>query len=379
MWYILILCAFPAFLALLGSLVLFFGRGGRTKTQKLLAIALCTLALGMCYPFVFQIPAFQHAYLLDWVLTTASVTTIPLFYFYVRRLTDRGSPYFTSGFFLPAVIISTLNLIFYFMMGPAGAREYFHQVTTSGSLGADPSALWIAKRVVGSYLYRTAIFVTAAVAIILSYRRMKDYHRDVEEFQANADEKYFHADSMILFSYIALTIAVLFYAALPFASYSGKPLYLAGLSLTIGTAVVLVTFYGLKQIHSASDLKMLSSPLSGLSGAPLRSEIIGKLDTLRETDICCDPQLTLNSLAEKLQADPEVLGDLIRKRYGTSFSNFVNDIRVKKALEMMRNIPINTPLTQVSRKCGYQTYASFAKNFEAFAHLSPSEWMRRYR
>lgn len=376
---ILIICAIPALIAFVFSLVLFFGRSKRSKAQRALGGAVFALALGMCYPVVFQIPFFQHAYLLDWVLTTASVLAVPLFYYYIRNLTDRGSPMFTSAFFLPAVIISTLNLILYYMMGHEGAQTYFYQVTTTGSLGDDPSALWIAKRVVGSYSYRAVILVTTVIAMRLSFTRVKDYHRDVEEYHANADEKYFHADRMVFYSSIALMVSVLLYSALPFGQYIGHPFYLIVLSIAIGSAVVLVAYYGLKQTHSAVDLKKLGVlPLSSLS-TPARTELIDKLDNLKDNEICYDPQLTIASLSRALSVEPEVLGSLINKRYGTSFSNFINDIRIKKAQEIMRQIPAGTPLTKVSRKCGYQTYASFSKNFEAFAHLSPSEWMRRYR
>ena len=366
-------------LALVGSLVIGCGGKKRNQTQKFMAAALLVLAIGMCYVFVYQIPAFQTAYFLDWILTTASLLSVPMFYVYLCHLTDTGSKMSRTVYFIPALIISMANMILYVMMGDEGAREYFRQVTTTGSLGTDPSTLWIVKRIIGSYIYRLVILVPAVMVMSISFNRIKIYHRDLEDYHANADERFFKADRMIVVSYTALMVAVLLYSAMPYSQYVSHPLYLIILSLAIGVSVVVLTFYGLKQKETASELKTLQPFVPGSEIRQSRAELLKRLDTLVETDICCDPQLTISSLANHLQADPEALGDLIGKRYGMSFSNYINGIRIKKAIAMMRTMSAGTPLTHVSRKVGYQTYASFAKNFAMFAHSTPSEWMRRYR
>lgn len=374
-----VLCAIPALVAFVGSLVIFGGGKKRNKTQRLLAVTLFDLAIGMCYTFVYQIPALQNTYFLDWIMTTASMLAVPLYYLYLCHLTDTGSPMSRSGLFLPAIIVSVLNLIFYMMMGDAGAQEYFRQVTTTGTLGEDPSSLWVAKRVVGSYIYRLVILLPAVMVVSISYNRMKIYHRALEDYHANADERFFKADNMIIMGYIALMVAVLLYSAMPYSQYVSHPLYLLVLSMAISAAVIIIIFYCLQQHETAEELKSLQPYKPGADVQQTRTELLKRLDNLAETDICCDPQLTISSLASHLQTDPEMLGDLIGKRYGMSFSNYVNGIRIKKAIAMMRTMSTGTPLTHVARKIGYQTYASFAKNFEMFAHSTPSEWMRKYR
>lgn len=372
-------CAIPALLALVGALVIFSGGSKRNMVQKFLASGLLVLALGMSYTFVFQIPALQHAYLLDWFLTTAAMLPAPLFYMYLCRLTGTGNTYLKSAIFIPAALVSAANLILYFWMGPEDASQYFYQVTTTGSLGDAPSSLWVAKRVIGSYIYRLVLLVPAVLVMVISFKRVKLYHREVEDFHANADEKYFRADTMAIASYIALTVGVLFYSALPFGAYIDHPVYLVGLSIAIGAGVALLTYYGLKQNYTADDLKKLAKESPNYDGRVPRSELLRRLDAVKDTELCFDPEITVVSLAERLGTDATTLSDLIGKRYGMSFSHFINDIRIKKALVMMRDISPNTPLTQVSRKCGYETYASFARNFQLFAHTTPSEWMRRYR
>lgn len=372
-------CAIPALLAFLGALVIFSGGRRRTPSQRLLAAGLLVMSIGICYTFIFRIPAFEKSYMTDWLLTTCSLLSAPIFFMYFARLTGTGSSAVKSAIFLPAVLVSMLNLIFYFMMGDEQARQYFYQVSTTGSLGDAPSTLWIAKRVVGSYIYRAVILFTAVFAMIFSYRRVKSYHRDMEDFHANADEKYFKADKMTFCGYLDLTVAVLFYAALSYAKFEDHPLYLILLTLAIGAGVVFLTYYGLKQNYSADDLKKMRSEGSAHGDGITRAELLHKLDTIRNSDLCYDPEVTLVSMAESIGTDADTLADLISKRYGTSFSNFVNNNRIKKAIEIMRNISPNTPLTQISRMCGYETYASFARNFQQFAHSTPSEWMRRYR
>ena len=103
-------------LALVGALVIRFGGTKHNQTQKFMAAALLVLAIGMCYVFVYQIPAFQTAYFLDWILTTASLLSVPMFYVYLCHLTDTGSKMSRTVYFIPALIISMANMIMYVMM-----------------------------------------------------------------------------------------------------------------------------------------------------------------------------------------------------------------------------------------------------------------------
>ena len=379
MGIIVAFCAMPAFLAFIGALVIFCGGRRRIPTQKILASGLLVMSIGICYTFIFRLPSFERSYMTDWLLTTCSLLSPPIFFLYFCRLTGTGSSTVKSAIFLPAVLVSILNLIFYLMMGSEQAGQYFYQVSTTGSLGEDPSALWIAKRVVGSYIYRAVILITAVFAMIFSLRRVRSYHRDMEDFYANADEKYFKADKMTLYGYVALTVAVMFYSATSYGKFEDHIVYLIFLTLAIGAGVVFLTYYCLKQNYTADDLKKIRSAGSSREGGITRAELLHKLDSIKNSELCYDPEVNLVSMAENLGTDSDTLTDIIAKRYGTSFSNFVNNVRIKKAIELMRNISPNTPLTQISRLCGYDTYASFARNFQQFAHSTPSEWMRRYR
>lgn len=374
------LCLIPCLFSLIGAAIIYSkGRSGNT-VQKLLASALLTLGVGMMYVCIFQIPTHQTFYWLDWLLCTDAMIVPPLFFLYICHLTGTSSPEARSFAFIPAVIVSLGNCILYLMMGDSVAQQYFQRVTTTGSLGADPSLLYVIKRIFGSYLYRAVILVPTVVFILMSINKVKEYHRNVEDFLANADEKYFRADNTILWTFVIFVIVAIVYSLFPYSTYKNNPLYLIIIAAVTGAAVSLITFYGIKQTYSAEDLEKMrhDNAETGIRNIS-RNELSERIYQLESGGFFYNPDITAASLADELGTTPDHVVELLKKEYSASFSGFVNEKRIKEAVVLMRNVPVSTPLTKIAIKVGYQAYPTFAKYFEMFMHVTPSEWMRKYR
>ena len=78
----------------------------------------------------------------------------------------------------------------------------------------------------------------------------------------------------------------------------------------------------------------------------------------------------LVELAQSIHLSPSYLSSLFKKNIGTSFQNYLIDIRMHKAEEMIRTG--DYPLVQVAQLVGYQDYAQFSKMYKKVHGYSPN-------
>jgi len=82
-----------------------------------------------------------------------------------------------------------------------------------------------------------------------------------------------------------------------------------------------------------------------------------------------DNALSLQFLAERFQVNPAYLGRKFKKETGKSFTDFLNEIRVKKAIELLKTT--NSKGTELSEYLGFTNYNYFYMVFKQITGQSP--------
>lgn len=83
-----------------------------------------------------------------------------------------------------------------------------------------------------------------------------------------------------------------------------------------------------------------------------------------------DPELTLNNLAKKeLFVTYNHMSRVFRNEVGMSFSQFLTQIRMKKAIELLQSGEYK--LYEISEMVGYKNYESFSRTFKSYYNKSP--------
>ncbi len=103
------------------------------------------------------------------------------------------------------------------------------------------------------------------------------------------------------------------------------------------------------------------------------------LQLLSKDEIFKDPELSSEKVREMLFTNRTYLSQIINHDLGTNFYNLVNNYRVKKAEEMMKDpLHKNMPLKNIAEICGFKSFASFSTLFKQTYNQSPSEWRKIY-
>lgn len=85
-------------------------------------------------------------------------------------------------------------------------------------------------------------------------------------------------------------------------------------------------------------------------------------------------QLTVQKIASELFFHPAYIGVLFKKNMGVSIHQYLHQVRIGHAMEMMKNE--NIKLTQIALEVGYNDYPSFITTFRQIQGVSPSSFRR---
>ena len=157
--------------------------------------------------------------------------------------------------------------------------------------------------------------------------------------------------------------------------------------------VLMIGYFGIKQttIFQANDRNTATtsnSPDSDQNAGQTRYQKSGlkpeqadklqsRLDTLmHEEKPHLDDDLTLKSLAERLDIHPNYLSQVINERFERNFYDFINTARIEEFKSLiLEPRSKNLTLLALAFECGFSSKSSFNKFFKKSTGLTPSAFM----
>ena len=88
-------------------------------------------------------------------------------------------------------------------------------------------------------------------------------------------------------------------------------------------------------------------------------------------------RLTLEDTARMVCLSPDYLSRIFRQETGISFHQYLNNVRITKAKELIRTTALR--LTDISQMVGYDDQSYFTKVFKRTAGIAPGEYVKKYR
>ncbi|GHU62611.1 DNA-binding response regulator [Clostridia bacterium] len=83
----------------------------------------------------------------------------------------------------------------------------------------------------------------------------------------------------------------------------------------------------------------------------------------------CDPDLTIQQIAENHFVSPNYLSTIFKKETGTTVLNYITDLRMQKAKSLLKTSPL--PIGQISVTCGYSSPQYFSQAFFKYYNETP--------
>lgn len=89
-----------------------------------------------------------------------------------------------------------------------------------------------------------------------------------------------------------------------------------------------------------------------------------------------DPNLGIQQIADFIQKSPQYIGRLFKKETGESITNYINKLRLEKAVQLM--ISSKCTVTEVISKIGIENETQFYRLFKKEYGTSPKNYITEY-
>lgn len=212
------------------------------------------------------------------------------------------------------------------------------------------------------YLYR----------LWIKYLRFKKKQKDDYSYDKGIDLKWIKvliiSLSMIL---ILITFTILFMVILKIEPLKADELvYLLLLML-----LYWIGFSGIKQ---GSVFNTIISSESQFNNKSINQISIAKLNTLLEEEkLYTNPTIRLKDLSDKIAITPQHLSYLINNHLNCSFYDYINMLRVNEICRMIESGSLEKyTLLSIALDAGFNSKASFNRNFKKIKKVSPSTYIK---
>ncbi len=121
-----------------------------------------------------------------------------------------------------------------------------------------------------------------------------------------------------------------------------------------------------------STLMYSLSFISSQSNAPAKDKFDSILDYISHNYTLKD--ISLKKIADIFFYNEKYLSSLFTKKTGVKFTNYINELRIKYAINLIENGEQN--ISSIAGKCGYTDQFYFSKIFKKVVQKTPTEYIK---
>ena len=343
------------FQSLLLSLFFWINKRGFRISNRILAMSLLAFGLLIFGTMPGASYQFQHYYKLAFVLRRAAFLIAPLFYFYIKSITDKRFQFrlIDSLHFIPFMATLIFSLYQGFVEGIwyiTFTEEYY--LHTSAIVIHNLIYLWFANR----HLKKSGFSIKQLI-------QESDYaHHKLLKFIIIGFSVFWLVNFQNLFIFKVLKI----YSWCPYGGsvYCLIPfLFLNILALSVLIKPDLVTKY-----KNGIDLL----------GQPRQDRYHQKLTNLMENrKLYLNPDLSMHDLSEELSISVKHLSCLINQSFHVNFYDFINQYRIEDSKKLLReSLQSKTTILEIAYQTGFNSKSTFNSAFKKMTGMTPSEFRK---
>ena len=285
-----------------------------------------------------------------WVACSLSV--YPIYYLYICRLTAHPvPPRKTAQMLAPGFLVA-----FCFLLWPGFTTNLVRLVVN---------------------------IVQVAYVVFFGYRRLRSFDHRLSELYAETEDKHMRPIRNLLIAFLLTSLNTIVLNILGRESViTSEWLILFALD-PIAVLLFVLGYIGYRRTFRIEQF-FADNPEETLPDTPLENEELGaKIEHLMVTEAYyLRRDITLTDVARETGSCRTYVSNYINQELHTSFSDYVNRLRIEHAKMVMMQHDRHGSVTKfaaIAQNLGFSGETSFYRNFRKFTGMTPMAWLERQR
>lgn len=135
----------------------------------------------------------------------------------------------------------------------------------------------------------------------------------------------------------------------------------------------------IEQIEESRTHQDTASTVPPMSSGKVDGLMSGFTRLMLEEKLFTDPSITVGTVAERLGSNRTYLSKAINESTGKTFTQVVNEYRIREAVALISDLDANIPLKQVCADVGFNSLSTFYTSFQAGTGMTPASYRERVR
>ena len=320
-----------------------YGKADKPKHFFMAYIGTCTV-LYLCHGLFFTSGI---SYEMECLWTLCSLSVYPLFYGYISRLTSID---YKASNLLPLLLPGVAVAIAKYALPDAGIDKV-----------------------------RVLLFACQIVCVCcFGIRMLNAFDRKLQAMYADTEGR----DTTAVHHLLIVIIIVSFLAGIGNSlgkQFFGKSLWLLmSISLAFTTMQFALSYICFNRSFSVDQLDIdedNDKEIKALNANDETEAIGRKIETLMvEQHYFIKKDLKITDLAKEIGSNRTYVSNYINRTFNSSFSDYINSMRIEYAKKLLENPSDNKKLVQIADESGFANEQSFYRNFKKFTGMTPAEW-----
>ncbi|MES2111998.1 MAG: ABC transporter permease [Bacteroidota bacterium] len=349
------------FIGLNFALLLAFSKGVNRAANRFLALALVVMILWMMRILAIDVHLQSYLPRWDWMSMQFLLALGPLIYFYVLKITRPEHKFCWKDIlhFSPLLLEQIVLAL---------------EIKESSLTGVDTYSTHIFIQI--NPVLQLLIFISLITYLYHSHKLIENFYRRLQPVLMDRSRLEFRWLRRLLAATALLWLLWITYVAIDYFGYRGQsglhayyPFYIFFVAIIIWTAAA--AFLKPRAAFLALPTHVTKPSIS----IELRQKGTWLKKTVAENTYYLDPELSLNSLAEKLGLSAHELSRIINTALKKSFNDFINEYRVAEFIKRMQDTAYDgITLLGIAFDSGFNSKSTFNLIFKKITGKTPAEY-----
>lgn len=311
--------------------------------------------------------------LTDTLYSFCNPAVFPLYFLYIEELTAYRPNRWRQAFILLPPILCFLAVgIIYLLMDGKETAQFIQRYLYGDEFASLSGLSW--WQGVAHTAVRLVFALQIPLVLYYGFGRITAYNAVVESNYSNVEGKRIVGVKTLLVLFAVTSFVAFIFNIIGRQEFIEGPEPLTFPAVLFSLLLLLIGHVGLSQQFSVQDIEaevfQETEPMPEDGGVSELLEGIKKL--VNDEKLFLYPNLKVSDLATRLHSNRNYIYHAINVEMGTSFSDYINGLRVDYAAQLLDANP-DLSINEVIIKSGFTSSSAFYRNFKKFKGITPTK------